>query len=772
MHENSRPGIPAQANRSRDTLVPGGTKSNGTNRLSSGQGVPSITAMRPMPARNNSADSYAGGVAQPRRRTQSELGYNAPKQSIARRQSLRRMGSNQSSNNNNRNGSDTSSIRQKKKGGFFKAIAKLFKSPAVGSSGGSGSVIGSRRGGADSPPLVNRNKSGWNTRTDGHIKQLGGMRRNVADSSDDDEPSNLVAVTNMGNQTWSVDQVGKAPAPAAPLTSQRRSRSDLGAKTRSDSASTITGANKSIKTSKPPTASGAGSIHRSGTAKTTNSSAMDSPNKRLRDGSITRATGKRGTIGGAPSSSSVIEGNKNNKSSSTPSDGPKMMEIPTAPKSQVTPKMFTVTAPPPISAALLQSPSADAFPTSSSQSTVSKASTVKESQNKSTTAPALKRASSASSKAPTQSNTIANLGLGAPVAATNNGSAAATSTNTSTTNTDGTASTAAGMSLPNESVDSIVARHGPLPPSASLAPPTKSAMRGAAPQPYIVTAPPAIVQDKPKEEETVSAPTSNTTGGAAGAAPSLQRTNSVMTSTETESVYESAQEDDDRSAVPRNAVATNNAVNSTPAAAAGHAQETDSTPRKGGYGEDSDGSDVTVDPSKYQVIENVPRGAGAGNGIPAAPVEPPAAAKSTTTAASAPSTTTTKPTPAPIKTAPAADKPVPRSAPSITESAIERRKSVRMAVPDSPLNPTGAKPNPLAAAGITSGPPSSEMQQQQQGWNSRVGQIQDSSDDEDNSEYAKARRNLTNSTRKMKSAGNVPSSGKEKRKSTSTSGRK
>jgi hypothetical protein len=755
VHENKRPGVGTGGNdfrsRSQSTIVPTG------NNQSSGQGVPSITNIKakPVTRRQNSGSSGSSVARGPGRRTQSELGYNPPR-ARQNRMSIRRTPSRGAV-------SDASSDRSvgrrgggKKKGGFFASIAKIFK----GKSGGStaGSTRGARRGGADSPPLTQRNTGGWSTRTDDNIRRAvsnagtgrgvssGRRTRNADYSSSDDEMGggNLVAVTNRGNNTWSVDNAGRkngaaaaAPAAAGTVGKTGKSRSDLGAgtKARSNSQNTITQTGGKV-TSKPP---GVASqpVSRSNTVKST-TSGVGAGSQRTRHGSITRV-GARGSTMGAPPSiagvlgeavpkapSSATAGSRpaQNKSTEIPkapgsSIVPKMGEIPKAPGSQVTPQMYMATAPPPNKAPLLQPPPpqmsnsasapvglSDGYVPKAAASSVSKASKASKATITPKTAqqiqPQQQQQQQQQQQAPAQvtksSSALASLNLGAPV----------------------------GMSQANESVDSIATRATtPLPPSKTLSPPAKSAMRASSPIPqgspvfeapppaFMISAPGSVIKEKPKEEVPVKLP-EPTVPAPQAQQPRAERPSTPATMTDADSVYESAVEEDHSDNERPNNVNTSQTV-----ATNGNADD-----------DNDDGSSVASDStagpgqSKYKVVENTEglaaRMRQAGNAseaaapaLVAAPAEPVAAAPE-------------KPKEV------AKDEYVTPAAPSMTGSAIERRKSVRMNVPPSPGTP------------ITEGPPDSPTPEskRESGWSSRIGRTADSSDEEDNAAYAKARRSM------------------------------
>lgn len=759
VHENKRPGVGTNGNdmrsRSQTTIVPSGNQNTG-------QGVPSITNIKskPVTRRQNSGSSGSSVGRAPGRRTQSELGYNPPR-ARQNRLSIRRAPSRGAMSD----GSSDRSVRRgggKKKGGFFASIAKIFKGKSS-----NGSVAGSTRGGrrdrADSPPLTQRNTGGWSTRTDDNIRRAvsgagtgrglsGGRKSRNADySSSDDEMGggNLVAVTNRGNNTWSVDNAGRqnGAAAAAPATASaskpRKSRSDLGAgeKGRTSSQNTVTQAAGKV-TSKPPGVASQ-SVSRSNTVKST-TSGVGAGSQRTRHGSITRV-GARGSTMGAPPSIAGVLGevvpkapasaaasskptpNRNSEVPKAPGSSivPKMADIPKAPGSQVTPQMYMATAPPPNKAPLLQPPpakmsgsasapvglSGDGYvpkAAASSTSKMSKASkatiTPKSAQQtqpqQQPAPPQATQAPPQATQVPKSSSALADLNLGAPV----------------------------GMSQPNESVDSIVARsHTPLPPSKTLSPPAKSAMRSHSPMPpsspefeapppaFMISAPGSVIKEKPKEEE-VPVVLPEATVPAPQPQARAERPSTPQTMTDADSVYESAVEeegntDDERRARTSQAVTSNDNVQ-----------------------DDDDGSSVMSDStagpgagSKYKVVENTDG--------PAARLRQAATTSETpATEAAAPVETASAPAPAAAQPKEVVkDDFVPAAAASVTGSALERRKSVRMNVPPSPSTPNTTAPPDS---------PTPESKRDSTTWSSKVGRTVDSSDEEDNAAYAKARRNM------------------------------
>ncbi|WWC91922.1 uncharacterized protein L201_006874 [Kwoniella dendrophila CBS 6074] len=213
VHEN-RPGSRASALHARNTPS-----------KPSPLGVPSVnTQARPLSStigggggsrrnlnNDDSSDDDAPNFRSGGRRAASDVGGMAYRPPTGR-QPLRRTFSDDQNNNTNsytphRNkaNSDTSSIRsQRKKRGFFASIGRLFK--------GSSSNKRNGRSGRESPPYgsssVSHSKGGWHTRTDSNIKRSGTFRSSRGggdESSSDEEGGNFVSVTNNRNSTWSID---------------------------------------------------------------------------------------------------------------------------------------------------------------------------------------------------------------------------------------------------------------------------------------------------------------------------------------------------------------------------------------------------------------------------------------------------------------------------------------------------------------------------------------------------------------------------------------
>jgi len=227
---------------------------------------------------------------------------------------------------------------------------------------------------------------------------------------------------------------------------------------------------------------------------------------------------------------------------------------------------------------------------------------------------------------------------------------------------------------------------------------------------YIVSAPGSVVQDtKPDDKQTAVAATTEMDKVAEeepAQRPTVQSGDSY-TATDGESIYESAAEDagsDDEGTVE-------------PKQPGGAAAPMDDT--------GSEASGDTADPSKYRVVENK-------RGEPLVPIEAVITSEPSTPVREA---TETKADDTPVALATTSE-----------AGGLERRKSVRMAVPDSPgLPETPESPKRM------NGHANSEST-----WTSRIGTRPDSSDEEDNGAYAKAKRSLSNSTKRFSGLGHSP----------------
>ncbi|OCF43710.1 hypothetical protein I317_02463 [Kwoniella heveanensis CBS 569] len=278
----------------------------------------------------------------------------------------------------------------------------------------------------------------------------------------------------------------------------------------------------------------------------------------------------------------------------------------------------------------------------------------------------------------------------------------------------------------------------PLPPSRLLSPPLKSALRPSSPIPSAPLSPPQppppmfsisapgpvqLTPEKEEKEEALVPPPNN-------------KRNSFhsMTSGDGNSIYESAIEDeggdDDEGGSSEDEdeqgykVVENEKVARAGEIATGYGQD---------GGNESDASDDTVD-GRTQ--------AGAGARASAATPTPAQGMNHNSGRA---------PAPAPIE--------VPRPPSSVGGSTIARRKSVRMAVPDSPVvekapepittsthshsyQPTTLSTDELDRA--ASPEPDENAERVHEQWSTRIGRMRDDTSDEDDidPEYRKARRGL------------------------------
>ncbi|EIW72163.1 hypothetical protein TREMEDRAFT_70638 [Tremella mesenterica DSM 1558] len=270
------------------------------------------------------------------RRVASDVGassYHPP----ASRQSLRRTFSHE----DRRAGSDTSSVRQgstggKKKRGFFASLSRFFKGPKK--------PEGSRTG-RDSP-AYGASSTKWHTRTESNIKRVSTFGRSAADSSSDDEGGNLVSVNNNRDNTWSVDQVGRVPSKAhkrsstlpvaSGLIPPKPTKSDLGANRVGGSQSTLTMKNTASKRATSPLPVGAKATGAAAPTSGTlgRSGTVKSTQSATSTGTV-KKTRQNGTAQGR-NIMSMIE---------TKDAAPVMPEVPKAPRSQITPQMELVKAP-------------------------------------------------------------------------------------------------------------------------------------------------------------------------------------------------------------------------------------------------------------------------------------------------------------------------------------------------------------------------------------------------------------------------------------------
>ncbi|WVQ84814.1 hypothetical protein IAT38_006971 [Cryptococcus sp. DSM 104549] len=729
VHEN-RPGGAGGANGNAGPGVPAKGRNTPTPR--SPLGVPSVNSRAAPLGGGLGSLGGDGGSDSPRsggRRAASDIGamgYRPP----TGRTPLRRTFSHDAPSRGRRGGSDTSSIREHKpkKKGFFASIGRLFR--------GSG---GKRRGGSQrssSPPYGSGpgGKGAWSTRTDTNLKRastLRGGRGGDESSSDDEAGGNFVSVTNNRNSTWSVDAprsgsgvkrsastpVASGLIPAKPASGLKRnnSQSTVLANKRASGGTTPTPGKK-------PAASGGAALSRSGTAKSGLSSATSKTatttggkKKTRTNGSIARASSPTPGAGVAGRNIMTLV------DSSTP--GPVMPEVPKAPRSQVNPQMD-----------LARAPGSSIVP--------------------------------ADAPLPPRKPASAGAGAGAPTSAgppVSAGPALGRSISTKSVKSAGSKKPKASHSPPRSTT--------PLPPSRTLSPPLKSALRPTSPSPHALP-PPVDIPVKPMYSISAPGPVSlpaepepEPTGQSTlraweaeagdGKRPDNDKRHSyVSMQSDGASIYESAVEDEDGNAPASRAGAygpdTDSEDESTlslgenagPAARAGGGKykvvKNEKVLRRGevatgipGYGrEDEAGQDESDgEGTEVGVVQGgVPRapapvslgdfglgepvGAGAGRG---------AGAESTLSAGTAGTGTTL------------------------------RRKSVRMAVPDSPMDDRRF-PNSTPTIDASSNPepvprsrtPSPEPERFEQTWSTRIGHMRDDTSEEEDREegYIKARKGL------------------------------
>ncbi|KAK4687651.1 hypothetical protein P7C73_g2464, partial [Tremellales sp. Uapishka_1] len=208
MHENRTGGSPKKA--------PNGHSSVHAHKPSP-LGVPSINSrVRPLSSTAGSLRSPQGDGSDSDspmnrraggRRAASDVGgmaYHPP----TGRTPLRRTFSNEGPGTAARRPSSVASSGGgggEKKKGFLAKLSKFFKGPKS-------KREGSIRSGRGSPPYGASSSSGkWHTRTDSNLKRSGIKRGGGgADSSSDEEQGNLVSVSNNRNSTWSASNVGRA----------------------------------------------------------------------------------------------------------------------------------------------------------------------------------------------------------------------------------------------------------------------------------------------------------------------------------------------------------------------------------------------------------------------------------------------------------------------------------------------------------------------------------------------------------------------------------
>lgn len=631
------------------------------------RGVPSVNApARPINLRRGSDGSDAetarrsSGLFNSRsggRRAASEvgMGYNPPKS----RMSLRRTHSNDGASKK-RGGSDAGSSvgSYKKRKGFFSAIKGFFKGK-----GRSGSSI---RSGRDSPPYGSSpggrsGGGGWQTRTDANVKRAtsmlskpsgGSRRRGGDDSSSDEDNGNLVAVQNVGKDRWAVDNNQSGSKPKAkrqssgssiPIASglipaPRPTRSELGAGSRATSTSTITPRTAGASTTKAPASS---TPSRSNTVKSTASNTK----RNRKNGSIARATSTGGTTG--RTIMSLVDADKAN-------EGPKMIEIPTAPRSQVIPSLTLAKAP----GSALVLPSQMSKP---------------------------ERPSSVYAASVTPSQSVSQLGHGRKDQ----------------------------QDSDEEDRNHLRPVTPSLPPSRSLSPPLKSAMRPSSPAPS-PQKPDWTTLEAPKMTS-ITAP-GRVTSDAPPPAPAPEPIPEPERAPEADkplaaddaSIYESAREDDDDE-------------------------------------DDDAGSSDGESFSNLKIVENDRHKRAPSNDIkaPGSSIPEPEAEEehSTPKAKNTPLPELAPPVTAPGRVAPSVD------GSEVTADGdgakVRRRKSVRMNVPDTP---DSAAPNPLQDQQASA--PSPAPRETASGWSTRIGKSKDESSDEEGAAYVKAKRNLSRNSGK------------------------
>ena len=712
---------------------------------------------------SDSPNFRAGG-----RRAASDIGamgYHPP----TGRQPLRRTFSAEQ-NNRGADGSDVDDGKKKKKG-FLASLSRLFKSPKKRE--------GSTRSGRDSPAYgagsLGSKGGAWQTRTDSNIKRTSSMygagstrqRRGGGDgeSSSDDEPGNFVSVSNSrDHNTWSVDQVGRPPSvnrggsikrsSTMPVASGLIPSKSTGMK-RSSSQSTITGratptasrAGAQTPTGqKTPTASGG--LSRSGTMKSTASVASGKSGATNKTATTVKSSGtltkkktrSNGSIARtAPlGNTSAVEG-RNIMSLVDMKTPPPMPEVPKAPKSQVNPQMELATAP--------------------------------------------------------------GSSLVLPSQFTSTSHAANTTPSVPNMEAEGTEKKTRSLSRANSMKQAVAPRKedgsppraaSPLPPSRMLSPPLKSALRPSSPaQPaaptlsppielphpmYSISAPPPVnlPRDEPIPVHIPAAavkPQPTETTANANAKPAVVKRNSYQSTTDGGSIYESAMEEDDD--------------------VQGEEEEMNETSESEPEDEEAMGEYQVVDNERVKrlginigppAVERVSSGNRHDEGYDEEEEhgdeygDGEGSVTSTDTATRPPPIDTNRP-------------PVP-SVPADADGKVARRKSVRMAVPDSPAGdspfhvqsstsrPTDRASSPLptsTAANTTSTNADATRDQSpekhHERWTTRIGRMrEDTSDESDGDEgYVAARKGLLRNSGKWESV-KVDGEKKTKRKGTSSAG--
>lgn len=636
------------------------------------------------------------------RRAASDIGLPAYRSPTARHPLRRTF----SDDNDGRAGSDRSSVRSfspRKKKGFFASIGRFFKGS------------GKSRSGRSSPPYGSgTTKGGWHTRTDANIQRStsmygSGRGRRGDDSSSDEETGNFVSVSNnRGQGTWSVDNVGKVDSRSPSRASNKR-HSNLpvasglipaptraGMK-RESSQSTITGINSRSGAATPTPGNlngGPATLSRSNTLKSGVSVASaKSSGTAKTGGTAKKKTRPNGAISRSTSLTGQPAGEGRTIMSLVDASGPVMPDVPRAPKSQVTPQLE-----------LPKAPGSSLVP-------------------------------AASLTAPQANGTL-------PKSVSSPGQL--------------TRSPSAKKVTPKDESPATARSTTPLPPSRTLAPPLKSALRPTSPTPSSPLAPPI---DPPKPMFSISAPGPIELPQEEPAPIRMPAPAQKEGKTETEN------------GMPPVNKSRNSYSSATAASDAGSVYE--SAVEDGGLdvgADESSGSEDEADLDKYQVVDNerVKR-LGINVGPPSIERIPSSnryaeeehdeddADGSVTSTDTATHASPRKGDAASIL--PHSPAQVPGTT-SVTSDGVARRKSVRMAVPDSPgpnspvdMKTPEANNKPL---------PSPEVKYEAQDWNTRIGRMrEDTSEESDHDEgYLKARKGLLRNSGKWEA---VSDGGKEKK---------
>ncbi|WVO18516.1 hypothetical protein L204_106235 [Cryptococcus depauperatus] len=523
-----------------------------------------------------------------------------------------------------------------------------------------------------SPVYGSRGKGGWSTRTDSNLKRVSTLRGRPEDSSSDENEENFVSVSNNRNSNWMVDHRSSSDKV------KRNSSMPIATglippkPTHSTSQSTITAKSK--------VSTGDGILSRSGTLKSnvsdaTVKSAGTIKKKTRPNGSIARS--KTGNGRGHPPGQGAGVASRNIMTLFDASNQTTMPEVPKAPKSSVDP--------------YIEMPKAPGSSIVTANASVS---------------PAKSKRLSYSSTTASPSNVI---------------------TNKSVVTEPSSRKQKSRVPGAEPGLDSPSLRPTtPLPPSRTLSPPLKSALRPTSPQPqspqepvkpmYTVSAPAPIALDEVKLKREVEREKEEVSQS------ETDKRNSFMSmQSDNASVYESAVEDDE----------------------------------DGPYGPQSDSSDeeeAAAAQSKYKIIRNE-RVSRQGemvmdNTHHGREDEDGDEGGSQVTIGAKPERANGTDATAPIEMAALGQ-----------EVTVKRRKSVRMAVPDSPitemtpplltssLNHTPHPSRPIAISSDftpRSRSPSPEPQRVEQIWSTRINKArEDTSEEEDENEnYLKARKEL------------------------------